>query len=206
MDTGPFSSRIPATRTEYGRRLLAAFVGGLLLALIGFFATQALRDDSVVPAPTEGQAYKIVTASDFDPLGSPPREHPDEVRLASDGDLSTAWTTEEYRQPLNRVKPGVGIWFDLGEPKEVRSILVDFAKAGESAELYAANSLPDSVDGIVGWGQRIAAFDDLEKSGAALSPPNVTTARYWLVWLTELPQVDDGGYRADVQEVRFVGP
>ena len=206
VDTGPFSSHVPATRTEYGRRLLAAFVGGLLLALIGFFATQALRDDSIVSPPSEGQAYKIVTASDFDPLGSPAREHPDQVRLAFDGDLSTAWTTEEYRQPLDQVKPGVGIWFDLGEPKDVRSILVDFAQAGESAELYAADALPDSVDGIVGWGQRIAAFDDLEKSGAALSPPNVTKARYWLIWLTSLPQTDDGAYQASVEEVRFVGP
>ncbi|MBW3658053.1 MAG: protein kinase [Actinobacteria bacterium] len=204
-DSGGFSSGMPTTRSEYGRRLVTAFVGGLLLALIGFLATRALQDD-----PTSGSE---VTAEDllpieaavvFDPYGD--GENAEAVPATHDGDRQSAWTTDTYRDSprFGNEKSGVGIHFDLGSAQEVRQIVAELVHGGIDVSVYAADAVPDPFDRELGWGEPVVSFSDVDAEGELPIPTGVR-ARYWLLWITGLADSGDGTYEAGVAEVRFVG-
>jgi hypothetical protein len=206
-DTGPFSGGMPANRTEYGRRLATAFLGGLLLALIGFFATQALRDDPESTRPVSSEdLLDIEEATVFDPYGSPPGENAEAVEATHDDDPSTAWTTATYRDSprFGEEKSGVGVAFDLGSAQQVRQIVADLVHGDISIAVYAADSVPDPVDRELGWGDPVVWLADVDAEGELPIPTGVR-ARYWLLWITELAETGDGTYQAGLAEVRFVG-
>ncbi len=206
-DTGPFSGGMPATRREYGRRLVAAFLGGLLLALIGFFATQALRDDpgtgaSASPNP---DTVAIRGAADFDPYADG-QENPADVAKSYDGDLGTAWHTETYRtaSTFGNLKAGVGVIYDLGGPTEVREIALDLTRESIDVTVYAADTVPDALERETAWAPAVGTFGDIAvRDTLVLSEPH--TARYWLIWITDLGGTDDGTYDAGIAEIGFVG-
>ena len=49
-------------------------------------------------APSAAAALTGVTATDFDPQGTPPEENPDQARFAVDGNPATSWRTSTYDQ------------------------------------------------------------------------------------------------------------
>jgi serine/threonine protein kinase len=206
-ETNALGGRMPASRSEYRRRLIAAFVGGLLLALIGLLATQALRDDDAGGAPLADEGViDVVAASDFDPYGTD-GENPDLVPASHDADLTTAWTTETYRgsSTFGDGKSGVGVWYDLGEPTEVGELRLYLERGGMDLSLFASDTLPDEVDREIGWGEPIVSVAGVDAE-AEVNVPSGTRARYWLVWITDLPSSGDETYQAALSEVRFVGP
>src|SRR3546814_6474063 len=57
--------------------------------------------DSASPSASEssgGEPYELAAITDLDPYGDPPEENGDLAELAIDGDNSTAWQTQSYRQ------------------------------------------------------------------------------------------------------------
>ena len=108
----------------------------------------------------------------------------------ADGDPSTVWKTSNYNDNFPKLKPGVGVYLDLGRNyQKIRSVNVA-ANAGYVAQIYVADRpSPD----LAGWGApRTAGSGTFDLGGVS--------GRYVLVWLTSLPQVD-GGYRAEVSEI-----
>ena len=204
LDQRPYSGSMPSTRQEYARRLAAALIGGFVLALVAYFATQALRDEDPTPPP-EAIPWEVVETEVFDPTAPGRGDNADLVGRAADGDPQTAWTTRTYPdRTFGDQKPGIGLVFDLGEPVEVRSITIELMRGGIDVELYAADELPDEQDGLDGWGDIRAAQTDIRpQQSFQLSP---TTQRYWMVWVTGLSADSAGDYLAEVAEVRFRGP
>lgn len=141
-------------------------------------------------------AIAVREVRDFDPHGG--GEHPEEVPLAIDDDPNTAWSTENYTSPLQALKPGVGLLFDLGDSVAVGTIEVVSPAPGYSFELRAADQA----------GADETAFEVVAAVEGASSSERVETAgrraRFWLLWITSLP--GGGGGRAEIAEVRFVGP
>lgn len=192
------------------QRNLWLALGALLVGLaIAFFVFAGNGDDD--PGGPDGDetessedggsgegAIDIGSVSDFDPHGDE-QEHPAEVGLAHDGDPSTSWSSETYRDALSLVKPGVGLVFDLGEPVEVTEVVVDLDQAGYNFEIKAGDELGDdetslkSVESISGSGE-----------GAERIRFDPVKARYWLVWITGLPGGSGGA--ANISEVKFIGP
>lgn len=194
-------------KTE-GRRI-APIVLLVLVAVIAAALIAALADQE----PDEGanrnggnggnnpasDGIEIVDASDFDPSGDG-QEHPELVHLAHDGDPSTLWRTETYRASLSEIdggKPGVGLVFDLGESVALSEVIVAFDAPGYGVEIRSGDDDPEDhedLSGITNNGS-VAQEQSFSLDGAE--------GRYWLIWITSLRE--DGGGRAQVAEVEFVG-
>lgn len=204
IDQRPYSGSMPNTRQEYARRLAAALIGGFVLALVAYFATQALRDEDPTPS-AEAIPWEVVETDVFDPTAPGSGDNLDVAGRAADGDPQTAWTTRTYPDRMfGDQKSGIGLVFDLGEPVEVRSITIELMRGGIDVELYAAEELPGEERGLDGWGDTRAAQADIRPQQTFELNP--TTQRYWMIWVTGLSVDSAGDYLAEVAEVRFRGP
>jgi len=155
-------------------------------------------------APGTGVLHLVWAAppavSSFDPEGDG-EETPNAVGLAVDNDPSTSWTTVTYRgsSHLGGLKPGVGLLLDLRHPTSVRVAELALTAAGSTVELRAGNQAPHTETDLPVVASTVKAGSQLR-----WELPRPTTARYWLVWFTDLPKAD-GGYRIGVTEVALLG-
>lgn len=199
------------------RALLLGAVGLLVLAATALGAWEAgqVIDDSRAgngagggnpAAPSlpdagsrSGQGLPVASITDYDPYDPQGRAHPEEVGLAVDGKVDTFWNTQTYTGPrLGRLKPGLGLMLDMGEPVSVANVRVRL-EGGETALALYAGERP-GIDAMT----KVAAAP--EASGrTALRPRQPVEARYLLVWITRLPPVSDG-YQAKIAEITVRSP
>ena len=79
----------------------------------------------------------IVGVEVYDPPPGDEQENDDEVVLLTDGDQATTWSTERYRVPVWRFKPGVGVVFEVrgtAGTVELRGVTDDTSWSLEWAE------------------------------------------------------------------------
>ncbi len=187
-----------ATRKWLIATMVAAAAGIVAMALL-----PVLTGDQR-PADTSSSRIEVVDGGDHDPFGSG-EEHSAHVASAFDRDPTTYWRTAQYRgdPEMGGLKPGVGLWLDLGAPVEVAQVVVSTTNPGASFTLYAADDRPDRADDPRDWGIPVA---NVEGSGAVehvqLAQP--VEAQVWLIWITRLPP-DGDRFRATVSDVQFVG-
>ena len=158
------------------------------------------------PPATEFVSVKRTSADDFDPLGDE-EEHGDEVAKAVDREPNTAWDTESYENGDLGDKAGVGLTIDADPGVDARYLIVETPKPGWTATIYAAQAgagRPETLSGYtrVGGGDVTAREQrfSLETGGERF--------RYYLVWITKLPPVEDGesGGKAEITEVQLLRP
>ncbi|MQA78264.1 MAG: serine/threonine protein kinase [Streptosporangiales bacterium] len=177
-------------------------VGGLRLGLSEFTfggpsAAPSESSSSTSPTPAGKKRIPVVEASDFDPQGDG-QEHASSVKNANDGTPRTVWYTDRYNTAkFGNLKPGVGMVFDLGSAKAVDSVQLRLGDPGTSLQLRSATSGGTSVGDFT----TVATATDVDEQ-VTLRPKSDATARYWLVWFTELPRSDDG-YRAGIADITF---
>jgi len=131
---------------------------------------------------------RAVTAYDPDGTGTP-GENNSQAPLATDGNPSTAWPTENYHDgTLN--KPGVGLVLDAGSGGTVRQIDVDTTTPGFTAVIKAGDSEGD--------------FPATVSAPQAVSGTHATFSisggahRYYLLWITDL----GGLHRVRITEIK----
>ena len=208
----PYPTQEPS-RTSLVTRL-AAGVGVLVVVLgLAWLGWRILGDTTEVatPAPVvspsaepsqepsqeppKSVTYRIVAGRDFDPLGNG-EENPGRVPFAYDGDKNTAWRTVTYYDKGLDNKPGVGLLVDLGAPRSIGSVALTLVGNGTDLQVLTSNE----------EGQNPQDYDLMAQATEAgekvtLKSPRPASARYVLVWLTGLPQVD-GGWRGGIREIR----
>ena len=181
-----------------GLILVALAVAGVLLGSVlgdGLFG----EDDPSVPGVDTGDGggggdALALTATAFDPEGDG-TEHDNEAPLAVDGDVATAWTSEEYnsRADFQGIKSGVGLVLTLDPAAELGDLGVDAEGTDWSAQVFVADA---PAGDLAGWGEPVAeqtgidgtaSFDLAGQSGGAV-----------LVWITDL---GSGPPQAQVNEV-----
>jgi hypothetical protein len=203
----------PTQSTRQGR-LRASLIAGLSVLIFGWIGWQLLtsnyhRADSSItnlssPFPSidsgaTGQKAEIVTAAIYDPLGDN-TENEEQVLLAIDGNLDTAWTTDSYKKANMAGKAGVGLLLDLGSAKNVSGVEVDFISTGHSAQIYVVDSASPDVALETKFGEIPAS----EISGS-VSAAKVVKGRYVLIWLTpDLPVSESGEFQGGISEVRVL--
>lgn len=191
---------------------LAMIVGVCVLVLVAVVAAHQLglnppipgSDDEPTTSPTPTVAaptpFTGLSAVDFDPQGSEPREeNPDQVPNVLDGDPTTAWTTSSYLQNFGPggLKSGVGLVVDLGAMKGVRQVEVR-VEGQTSLAAYVTSTPPTGIAGLSPVG---TASGDGELT---ISLDEAVSGRYVTVWLTLLPRIGDQ-FRGTVAEVQVLG-
>jgi hypothetical protein len=149
-------------------------------------------------APDEPAAVEVppaltrpVSVAAIDPFGDGD-EHSSNAGLADDGDLQTAWRSENYFDG-ELGKPGFGLLLDLGERHEVLGLRLWTPHPGFRFGLAVGDD-PDALADEVGGDVTSTSQTRISLRGAG---------RYVLVWITSVVPVDDG-IRAEVAEVLVV--
>jgi putative peptidoglycan lipid II flippase len=188
---------------------IAVVVGLLLgrLELGGPLGVRPRGDASPSPGAPAAEELAVAAVADHDPPPGDGQEHPEEASQAVDGDAGTVWRTEHYTSPdLGGIKGGVGLIFDLGGPRDVRQVTLETPLPGWTFQVHGADDAGAFADpAVLG-----APFVD-EDGGTSFVAETTTvrrfpeaTARYVLVWITELASVE-GDYRAVIAEATFAG-
>lgn len=194
----PSSRRGPVLAFALVLLAIALIVIGRLLAgdsipVIGQSTTTFTESTaaSTSVAPIEPVALGALT---FDPFGEG-GENDGLVELVLDGDLSTSWRTELYRDPMELLKPGVGLTVSVrGTPTSVE---IAGLAAGADLTIMWSPSRPETPDE---W-EPLAAGRSTDLEVRLQLPPR--TDGNWLIWFTRLPEQTDGNYWAGVSEIRF---
>ncbi|MGB8020489.1 MAG: protein kinase family protein [Candidatus Nanopelagicales bacterium] len=193
----------PRILVAVGALLAVLCLGALLWNLLHRDAASAGGPASTSAKPTQsGNAdatpqvvtYRIASARDFDPLGNG-EENPGRIPFSYDGDRNTAWrTVTYYNKSLD--KPGVGVLLDLGAPRSVGSVTLNLVGNGTDLQVLTSNEPGKSPKSYELMAQATEAGEKVR-----LKSPRPASARYVLVWMTGLPQVD-GGWRGGIREVK----
>jgi eukaryotic-like serine/threonine-protein kinase len=195
-DTAEF---VPVRLRNPGR-WLASVLAALLLAGAGvaFFASRTEKGAGTAGPPRAGGLSRVElgasAANDYDPQSDDREESPEATQNAIDGNPTTVWDTERYRGDFKSLgKDGVGLYVDAGSPVRARRLDLTTSTPGSTVAVYAANRVPEDIDG---W-RKVSR--DVRTGETERIPIDVgrRPARYYLLWLTALPE--DG--KADVQEL-----
>jgi serine/threonine protein kinase len=200
----------PLPRARPRRRARRFVIPLVLLLVVGALAWALGVAVGRLPGPSEklpslaplnnrpGPALALTSVTSFDPAGDG-SEQDSTVPLSHDGDPNTAWTTDTYRSAaFGSLKPGVGLKVDFGQPEKVSAVRLAFAAPGTSVELRASDTDASQIDGYPVVAQAVGAANNVE-----LKPTDDTAHRYWVVWLTQLPQTDRG-FRGELDEMVFL--
>ena len=226
LDFDAFDSAAASTAPPkpVGRKLAVGVVGLLVLALAGTLAAANVLGDPAVPetAPSTPSGTSAAQQS-AKPAGQPVifKIDPSKVRIVDpvgnrteikdadktvDGNLGTVWRTDRYtKADFGSKKPGMGVWIDLGDTKQVVSVEVDLATPGADGELRSGSA--DLGSGSSQDAQTVAQYTVVgapkpAMPGVTLFPGPDQPTRYLMIWFTKLPKEGStNGYRVSVGEI-----
>jgi hypothetical protein len=197
--------------------ILPVTAGLVVLALLGWLVGAALGGRSAGPGPTAAggstnpgttaaaaaplRPVKPVADALFDPGGD--KNETKDIAASTDGNPETSWYTAHYRSRSNStfggLKPGIGIAYDFGKATALRQIIVTTDSPGIQIEIRAGNT-PNTETSADGYAA-VSAVQTM-KDSSTFAIKKGTTARYYVVWLTQLSD-DGGGFRGSLSEVTF---
>jgi putative peptidoglycan lipid II flippase len=190
--------------------------GLVVLALLGWLVGSALGglpgldgggdgSTNAAPPPSSGRSVAPLVpvkpdgSALYDPDGD--GQEAGGISAATDGDPSTSWRTAHYNHTsaFGGLKPGIGIAYDFGKPTALRQIAVTTDRPGIQVQIRAGNDRdaanPDDYQ-VVGPTRTLKTADTFSiRSG--------TSARYYIVWLTQLTSDTDGKFVGSLSEVAF---
>ena len=160
---------------------------------------------SVRPSASPSAAPAIVplvpaSAAAFGPGGTSQGDNPGLAGFAIDASDATAWQTFWYATPyFNGQQSGTGLLLDMGRPVTISSAQILLGSiAGATLQLRVGNT--PVLSSLVPVAQATDA-------GGALTLPitNPISARYLLIWFTQLPSDNFGSFQAFIYNVRLTG-
>ena len=186
--------------------LLLALAAGIVVAFIQFGPMLGDLFDSLGGGSSgtdqveETKAVQIQSGGSYDPESDDGEENSDRVSLAFDGKPDTFWSTQSYKtEDFGLLKSGLGVWFDLGEQKEVEKITVRSLTPGWEGTIRFSDDAKDwsNPQGSVSMTSDPQEFKTSEK------------ARYWMIWITKLTRTEGNvtnpelPFSARITEVEF---
>jgi serine/threonine protein kinase len=193
------------TRSRRPRKGWRFVVIALLIGLIAFgvlqFGERRGGQHMIPGGRIEGTPLGVSTADDLDPPPGDGAEGSGSVRAAIDGDASTFWSTERYRESadFNGNKDGVGLILDMSETREIGKAQILWVAQGCSFELRYSTDLGAPV---AEWGTAAKVAEAPVSTALEFPPAN---ARYWLVWVTRLTAAGSG-FQCGIKEADLFAP
>jgi hypothetical protein len=158
-----------------GEWQLRAILAGLLVAAAAGVYLVAFRSHGSSP-PAAAKPVHLRATTAYDPDGTN-GENNAQAPLATDGNASTAWQTETYRDAPSLDKPGVGLLLDAGRPVSLHRITVTTSTPGFVARIEAGSS-PHSFPDIVSASKTAGTRTVFDVTGGS--------HRYYVLWITRL--------------------
>jgi serine/threonine-protein kinase len=171
--------------------LLIGLLGALAIAavVIGLLTFRGGGQD--VPV---GAAIAIEGVGAYDPYGDG-TEHDADAPKATDRNVASYWTTEDYNSGLEGVKKaGVGLVLDTTSLVQLSRITILTDTPGFTAEIRATN-----IEGTPG--QKVSDSRVVGRT-TRFAIHQSTPKQFYVVWITKLAP---GGHFAHVNEVRAFG-
>ncbi len=152
---------------------------------------------SASPTVSSLKPLQIMEISDFDPEGDD-AENSADIELAIDGDKSTKWLTANYKTASMSGKTGVGLILDLGSPRPVSSVSIDFTSVGQLAEVYVTDETNPDLSTTTKLGETKSA-----QGTSVVKSPRAVPGRYVVVWITPpLPKTTKGDFQGGIAEIQ----
>ncbi|GIE80880.1 hypothetical protein Aph02nite_68300 [Actinoplanes philippinensis] len=172
-------------------------------------------DSSVQPPAPRPQQIKLT--ADMVRMVDPPtgdRSDSEQAKYTVDGDPDTAWETQTYNSaPFGRLKDGMGILINLGQPRSLSEVQVLTSAPGATIDVRTGSK--DFGDNSEGDKKLVKDFKSLSDEKPEKSTGTTTAFsgfnpdekyQYVLVFLTSLPPSDEGsGYKVSVNEIKLSG-
>ena len=136
-----------------------------------------------------------VSVSVYDPDGDGDNEGT--VSRVTDGDPSTTWKTQEYRQQLPALKPGVGIMSSFVSSEQLADLTIESSSPGTVVEVRSA----PTADADYSLTVPITTVT-LQQGQTVVPLADSQPTQHLLVWITKL---GGGGstYVTDIGEISF---
>lgn len=148
-------------------------------------------------APAVGTAVEPSAVSVYNP-GSK-GDNTGRAKNATDGDVGTAWKTDEYDKQFPVLKDGVGLIVTFKDPINLSQLKIDSGSPGSKVEIRTADKKNPRLDEtrVVGSGELAAG-----QSTIALQQPQ--QGRYFIIWITQLGEDGDGEFVTEIKELTFL--
>ena len=144
---------------------------------------------------------RIAAVRDYDPQGdsgaeSP--ENPEQRGLAVDGDPSTAWYTEKYRDTpaFGGLKTGVGLLLRLTGPAVATQLVVSSPTPGAGFQVLGP---------LVGGRRAVLGEGTFTGSEQVVALQRAAPAEAYVLWITSLVDDGAGSFWAGVGQVELRG-
>ncbi len=159
-----------------------------------------------------GKPVQLSIAANQVRIIDPPKGSRSELGNAGnvvDGKDDTAWKTEHYNTAdFGNLKPGMGVFINLGSAKKVSSVKITFSTPGASVALTTGTINPASssdgdqqvVDAYTTGGNVLGQKDDAGTT--VVFNADGTPRQYLMVWITKLPPADDGRFQVGIDEIQ----
>jgi hypothetical protein len=145
--------------------------------------------------PTAGAPVQVSSIRAIDPQGDGDEDTP-HSRLAIDGDPSTSWKSDTYRNSsFSGLKKGVGLALKLKSSAVVQSATISISGFGGAVELRTADG-PDLAS------SKLVGKASLKNGEVTVRADNASPSKYVILWFTKLPSVG-GKYKLQISEVQL---
>ncbi len=169
----------------------AAIAIGVLLREFDVVGRAPLQPTDVEGPEPPPEVVRAASVEVIDPFGDGDELSSNGI-LASDGNLETAWRSEDYFDGVLG-KPGVGVVLDLGRTREVLGLRLWTPHPGYDFHVGVGDDPDELIDAI---GEPITA-------SARTRVPLEESGRYVLLWITSVVPTGDGN-RAEIGEAEVV--
>jgi cytoskeletal protein RodZ len=142
----------------------------------------------------------VASATAFGPDGFADGDNPGNAKYAIAGDAAQPWQSQWYATPdFGMLKHGTGLLLDLGGKVTVTSVRLDLGQ-------YRSTDLQIRVgNGTASQDLKVAATASNVGGVVKLTLRHPATARYVLLWFTQLPPDGAGHYQESVSHVVVSG-
>ena len=207
LDSVPRRERKLWTRRgiSWAAVLLLAAAATTAIAIAALTGDDSASRDVPPEAQSGGTDIDIVATDDFDPEPGDGVEHEDELAFAIDGnETGTGWSTESYElADFSGLKDGVGLVLDAGEPVTPTELAIRTAVPGWTAEIYGSDRSAPPTE-LADWGDPLAGPITIESEEQVIQLNAVAPNRFFLIWVTELAEGDDG-FVAEISDASLIG-